>query len=174
MPSPASTVPLNRIQWLNDQSPRADGDFVLYWMIAHRRATWNFSLQRAVELAAHYKKPLVILEALRCDYRWASDRIHGFVIDGMLDNAKAFTKKCATYYPYLEEAKGQGNGLLRELGRRAVAIVTDDFPCFFLPRMVRAVAKRTPVSMDAVDANGLTLQEAGGAVLTISVDPGGG
>ena len=76
MPSQASTVPLNRIQWLNDQSPRPDGEFVLYWMIAHRRSTWNFSLQRAVEVAEHYEKPLVILEALRCDYKWASDRIH--------------------------------------------------------------------------------------------------
>ena len=155
MPSSAPAVPLNRIIPLNDESPRNDGDFVLYWMIAHRRATWNFSLQRAVELAVQHQKPLVILEALRSDYQWASDRIHRFVIDGMIDNARAFSKRAVTYYPYLEENNRQGDGLLRELGRRAVAIVTDDFPCFFLPRMLKAVARRTPVAMEAVDANGI-------------------
>ena len=49
-------VPLNRILTLNDESPNAGGEFVLYWMIANRRATWNFSLQRAAELAVQFQK----------------------------------------------------------------------------------------------------------------------
>ncbi len=150
-----NAVPLDRILPLNDASPNAEGDFVLYWMVAFRRPYWNFSLQRAVELSVEHGKPLVILEALRCDYRWASDRIHQFVIDGMRDNQEAFSEKPVTYYPYLEEAKGAGNGLLRELKSRAVAVVTDDFPCFFLPRMIRAVAKRSQVAMEAIDSNGI-------------------
>lgn len=148
-------VPLLRIATLNDQSPNSDGEFVLYWMTAFRRVKWNFSLQRAVELAKQYGKPLLILEALRSDYRWASDRIHRFVIDGMIDNQRSLAQSCVTYYPYIEPTPHAGDGLLTELGKRAVAVVTDDFPCFFLPRMIRAVALRCPVAMEAIDSNGI-------------------
>ena len=88
----SSEVPALRLRDLNNRSVRADGDFVLYWMIANRRTGWNFSLQRAVDWSLELKKPLVVLEALRCDYRWASDRIHRFVIQGMADNAAAFAQ----------------------------------------------------------------------------------
>ena len=44
-------IPISRIQCLNDHAARPDGDFVLYWMTAFRRSAWNFSLDRAVELA---------------------------------------------------------------------------------------------------------------------------
>jgi len=49
-------------------------------------------LQRAVELAIAWKKPLLVLEGLRIGYRWASDRFHRFILDGML----ATIKKLAT------------------------------------------------------------------------------
>ena len=48
-----------------------------------RRTRFNFGLQRAVECSAALRKPLVVLEALRCDYPWASDRFHQFVLEGM-------------------------------------------------------------------------------------------
>jgi deoxyribodipyrimidine photolyase len=82
-----TAIPDIRIRPCNDQPPREDGDFVLYWMTAFRRLGWNFALERAVEAARELGKPLVILEPLRCGYRWASDRIHRFVIDGMADHA---------------------------------------------------------------------------------------
>ena len=59
-------VPDLRIRTINDIGVDPDGDYVLYWMISFRRARYNFSLQRAVEWAKELKKPLVILEALRC------------------------------------------------------------------------------------------------------------
>ena len=34
-------------------------------------------------------------------------------------------------------------------------MVTDDFPCFFIPRMVAAAASQCPVLLEAVDSNGL-------------------
>ena len=36
--------------------------------------------------ARRLRRPLVVLEALRCGYPWASDRLHRFVLDGMADN----------------------------------------------------------------------------------------
>ena len=38
-------VPATRLQSLNDRPLRPDGDYVLYWMIAARRARWNFALE---------------------------------------------------------------------------------------------------------------------------------
>ncbi len=37
----------------------------------------------------------------------------------------------------------------------ACLVVTDDFPCFFLPRMVAAAARRLKVLCEQVDSNGL-------------------
>jgi deoxyribodipyrimidine photo-lyase len=124
-------------------------------MTASRRTTWNFALDRAVEWAEKLRKPLVILEALRCGYPWASDRMHRFVIDGMGENACRFEGTDVLYYPYLELAPNAGKGLLAALASRACIVVTDDFPCFFLPRMVASAARQVAVLMEVVDSNGL-------------------
>jgi len=73
----------------------------LYWMTAFRRTRWNFSLQHAVDWANRLAKPLLVFEALRIGYPWASDRFHRFVIDGMADNAEILKKIGVSYYPYL-------------------------------------------------------------------------
>jgi deoxyribodipyrimidine photo-lyase len=124
-------------------------------MTSSRRATWNHGLDRAVDWARQLDRPLVILEALRCGYRWASDRFHRFLLQGMADNARDFRSARASYYPYVEPSPGAGSGLLEALAGRACVVVTDEFPCFFLPRMVAAAARRTPVRLEAVDGNGL-------------------
>ena len=61
-------------------------------------------------------KPLVILEALRAGYPWASDRLHRFVLDGMADTARRLRGTGVAYYPYVEPARDAGKGLLRALG----------------------------------------------------------
>jgi len=144
-----------RVRAANDLPVDPSADYVVYWMIAARRPSWNFALDRAIAWARLLRKPLVVLEALRVDYPWASDRLHRFVLDGMVDNARAFAKGPAFYYPYVEPAVGAGKGLLVELARRAALVVTDEFPCFFLPRMVTAAAGRVGVRMEAVDGNGI-------------------
>ena len=145
----------SRVRVLRDAPLRADGDYVLYWMIAARRARWNHGLDRAVALARELGRPLVVLEALRRGYRWRSERIDRFVVSGMADHAAAFAAKGVRYHPYVEPQDGAGRGLLEALARDACAVVTDDFPCFFLPRMVAAAARRVTVRMEAVDSNGL-------------------
>lgn len=153
--APGQKVPLERVRRMNAGVPRLNGDFVLYWMIAQRRTRDNFALDRAVEWAHELDKPLVILEPLRTDYRWASDRLHRFVIDGMRDNAASVKSGQVFYYPYVERKKGGGKGLLEALSKKACAIVTDDYPCFFLPRMVAQAAARVEVILEAVDGAGL-------------------
>lgn len=152
---PAHRVPGLRVRACNESSVQPHADYVLYWMIAARRPYWNFSLDRAVEWSLELNRPLVILEALRSGHKWASDRFHRFVLDGMADNASAFASTRVAYYPYVERYHGAGKGLLAALSRRACVIVTDDFPCFFLPNMVRAAALQIACLMEQVDSNGL-------------------
>ncbi|HEX5052837.1 MAG TPA: deoxyribodipyrimidine photolyase [Planctomycetota bacterium] len=163
-------VPEVRLRRANDRPVRRDGAFVLYWMIAARRRRANFALQRAVELATQLGRPLFVLEPLRCDHRWASDRLHTFVLQGMADNAADFAAAGVRYWPYVEPEPGAGSGLLEALGRRACAVVTDDFPCFFLPRMVAAAAAKLAVRLEVVDGNGLLPMRVGDKVFARAFD----
>lgn len=154
-------VPPARIDACNKNPARPSGDYVLYWMIAARRTRYNFGLERAVEHARALGKPLVVLEALRSGYRWASDRLHTFAIEGMAHNQRAFASagagagKGVLYYPYVEPEEGAGKGLFEALAARAAFVVTDHYPCFFLPKMVARAASICPVGMERVDGNGL-------------------
>ncbi|HTQ95862.1 MAG TPA: hypothetical protein VMH89_03600 [Candidatus Acidoferrum sp.] len=149
------SVPLLRIRRSNETAVRPARDFVLYWMIANRRLRYNFALDRALEHCRTLGKPLVILEALRVGYRWASDRLHRFVIDGMQQNARFCKERGVRYLPYVEPVAGAGKGLLRALGDGACVVVADEFPCFFLPKMVASAAKQLDVLLEQVDSNGL-------------------
>jgi deoxyribodipyrimidine photo-lyase len=124
-------------------------------MVAFRRPRFNFSLQRAVDWAVNLQKPLVILEALRCNYPWASDRFHKFILEGMHDNKKYFERKDVFYYPYVESRPDSGKGLLQNLSKKACLIITDDYPCFFIPEMIRKTASKIPILMEKVDSNGI-------------------
>ena len=148
-------APSSRIRTLNKASLRTDGTFVLYWMTACRRTRFNFGLQHAVDHARALAKPLLVLEALRFDYPWASLRFHQFIVDGMEDNRKRFQQAGISYFPYVEPSPGAGKGLLEELSRHACLVVTDDFPAFFLPGMIEAGARKSAVLMEAVDSNGI-------------------
>lgn len=158
--------PPARLRVLNDGAVRSAGKYILYWMNAARRVQWNYALDRAVELASELKKPLIVLEALRCGYPYASERIHQFVLQGMEDNQAALQGTDVHYYPYVESVIGAGKGLLKNLAKDACVVVTDDCPATFLPRMVAAAATQVSVRMEAVDSNGiLPLREAGKAFL---------
>jgi deoxyribodipyrimidine photo-lyase len=144
-----------RVTPANERPMASRGRYVLYWMIAARRHRWSFALDRALWHARELGKPLLVLEALRAGYRWASDRHHAFVLQGMADNAAAFRAAGVTYLPYVEPEPGAGSGLVEALARHACVVVTDEQPGFFLPRMVAAAAKRIDARVEQVDGNGL-------------------
>ena len=161
-----SRVPSSRIRLLNDLAVNAQGGFVLYWMTSARRLRYNFALQRAVELAVDLGKPLLVLEALASDYPWANDRLHRFVMDGMVANARLARGSRARYFAYVEPTPRGGRGLVRELSRAACVVVTDHFPAFFLPRIAKAAAAASAVRVEAVDGNGLIPLSAHGKAFT--------
>ncbi len=145
---------------VHDVPPQAERAYVLYWMIGARRATWNFALDRAVDWADELGKPLLVLEALRSDYQWASDRLHQFVIDGMRVNAEALSKARIEHYPYLEPAPKAGHGLLQALSANAAVVVTDRTPVFDLADLVSAAGRQVDVRFEEVDGYGIVPLDA--------------
>lgn len=150
-----------RLRVLNDRPRRRDARYVLYWMSASRRTQYNHGLDRAVELANELDRPLLVFEALRAGYRWASLRHHAFVVDGMLDTAARCADADASYAAWIEPIAGAGKGLLAALAADACVVVADDWPCFFLPRALAAAAAQARVAFEAVDSCGLLPLSAG-------------
>lgn len=164
----ATQVPVLRIRQLNQQPLRPERAWVIYWMTAFRRTRSNYALQLARDLAKQLDRPLIILEALRVRYRWASDRFHRFVIEGMRDNQAACAAAKVLYYPYVEPQPGDGSGLLEKLAEQAAAVVTDDYPCFFHPRMLKATSGKLSSALFAVDANCLMPLQAATRTFTVA------
>jgi deoxyribodipyrimidine photo-lyase len=148
-------APSTRVRVLNEKPINPEGDYVLYWMIASRRPRSNFSLDRAMAWAVELGRPVVVVEGLKSDYPFASDRLHRFVIDGMADNHRAFAGSPVLYYPYVEPSPGHGRDLIATLSRDAALVITDDFPGFFLPQAVARAADQVVVRLEAIDSNGL-------------------
>jgi len=148
-------APQNRIRTVADLPVQSDGRYVLYWMTAFRRCRSNFALQHACHTAHTLKKPLLVFEALRCDYPWASARTHHFILEGMRDNAATLSEKRIAYYPYVEPAPNAGKGLLAALAENACVVIGDDSPAFFLPQALAAASRKLHTRLEVVDSNGL-------------------
>ena len=142
-----------RLSRENDRPLARDADYVLYWMQASRRLHHNHALDYALRCARELKKPLVVFEAVRHDYPWATARTHRFVLEGMLANRAAASRLGVTYWPFVGTPSDPGRGLLRKLAARACLVVTDDYPCFVIPEHTAAVAKKADRAVFAVDSN---------------------
>jgi deoxyribodipyrimidine photo-lyase len=88
----------------------------------------------------------------------------------MVDNAAELAGKPVLYYPYLEAVDGAGKGLLAALANRAAVVVGDDFPCFFLPRMVTAAANQIACRFELIDSNGLLPMRAATKLFARAID----
>ncbi len=143
-----------RVRKLNAEPVRLRGQYVVYWMQMFRRLDHNHALDYAIAVARHLKKPLIIYEALKLNYPWASARIHSFVLEGMQANAARARKLGLNYWPFVETPDNAGRGLVKKLAAEAAMIVTDDYPAFIVPAHNRAIAK-LDVAVHAIDANGV-------------------
>ncbi|HSH69380.1 MAG TPA: hypothetical protein VK997_05640, partial [Deferrisomatales bacterium] len=163
----------SRLRCLTPAPVRPDGGYVLYWMIACRRTRWSFALDRAAGWCRALGKPLLVFEPLRAGYPWACERFHQFLLQGMLASRRRCADSGVVYLPYVEPHPGAGKGLLAALAREACAVVTDDHPGFFYPRMLRSAAEQLgyqKVLLEAVDANGLLPVAAADKIFTRAFD----
>jgi len=157
----------SRIRIVNDAPVRSDGAYVLYWMQMYRRLDHNHALDHALACARTESKPLVIYEGLKLGYPWASQRLHTFILQGMLANLDQANRLGLNYWPFVETADDSGRGLLRSLAKNATRVVTDDFPCFIIPDQTAALAAKTDTRVEAVDSNSIVpLAELGSPVVS--------
>lgn len=166
----SAVVPAQRVQAMVDAPPRA-GRYVLYWMTAARRTRFNFALDRARQWGTELGLPVVVLEALRLRYPWASPRFHRFIVDGMYANQASLSAAGVRYHPYVEPSEGHGQGLLAALAAEAAVVVGDDCPMPFLVRMTRAAAAHLQdrgVRFEVVDGNGLYPMRSADRAFTVA------
>ena len=144
-----------RVQLLNDKSADNDGKYVLYWMQMFKRTTHNHALNYAIECANERGLPLVVYEGLKFYYPWASDRFHTFILEGVEEKRRAFEKLGIKYVFYLQKDKSSPKQIVAKIAKHAALIVTDDFPCFIIPKHNAAIVEKASVPVYAVDSNGV-------------------
>ena len=146
-----------RRRWLREGDPRAEGDYVLYWLQMYRRVPDNLALDEAARRAERLELPLVVYEGLNRDYPGASRRTHRFVLGCARETARALEARGIPYVFHLDRP-GHARPAAAEMIRGAALAVVDDYPAFVLPAATGAALARTSdagVPVLAVDDNGV-------------------
>lgn len=113
---------------LNPQAPAPrEGDYVIYWMRVACRVHDNPALDVALTAAKALKKPVFVYHALSERYRYASDRLHTFILEGARDVEQACRSRGLGYAFHLERT-GARDRVLETLAARAALVVTDFMP----------------------------------------------
>jgi len=113
-------IPAARVQVLNP-SPVQAGDYVLYWMQASVRASYNHALEFAIEQANTLKKPLVVFFGITEAYPGANLRHYVFMLEGLEQASRALAKRGIQLVVRRESPE---NGVVR-MARRACLVVVD-------------------------------------------------
>ncbi len=144
-----------RVTLLNNKEPNNDGKYILYWMQMSKRAHSNHALNVAIRAANERKVPLVVYEGLKFHYPWASDRFHAFIMEGVNEKREAFEKRGIRYLFYLQKDDKSPKNTVAQLAKDAVLIITDDYPCFIIPKHNKAIAEKASIPVYEVDSNGI-------------------
>ncbi|SMP74272.1 hypothetical protein SAMN06265222_11794 [Neorhodopirellula lusitana] len=110
-----------------DQTDHAPGEFVLYWMHNAVRGHENPALDVAVQLAVQNGLPVLVYHGLAENYPYASDRHHVFILQAARDVQRELNVAGIPYAFHLERTGHRGPHL-RDLARRAAALVTETMP----------------------------------------------
>ena len=165
MPDPSLPIDEQRLFLPGTRTPRSGGEFVLYWMQSAQRADWNPALEYAIAQANALRLPLLVYHGLRHDYPWDSDRLHSFILEGVVDLQAGFEARGIQYAFFLDHRSVDGaawteGGPLVRLAGRAALVVTDFSPTFIFPRQLRALRRKTATPVIAVDGCGVVPLQA--------------
>ncbi len=144
----------SRVTKLNNASENKKGRYVLYWMQMFKRASHNYALNFAIQMANERRLPLVVYEGLTFSYPWANDRFHTFILEGVAEKYAEFYERGIRYVFYLQRNKHDARNTVEQLAREAALLVTDDYPCFIIPRHNERIAQ-LDLPVYGVDANGM-------------------
>lgn len=127
------------------------GRFVLYWMCTAMRSRDNPCLDAARHAAAAQGLPLLVYQGLSWRAWYASDRTHGFILEGARDVAPGLAAQ-GVRHVFALERDGHDVHALRDLARGAAMVFTEDFPVGDLARWRAALARSTGRPVYVVDA----------------------
>ena len=144
----------SRVTKLNNASENKKGRYVLYWMQMFKRASHNYALNFAIQMANERRLPLVVYEGLTFSYPWANDRFHTFVLEGVEEKQAEFAERGIRYIFNLQRNERDPRRVVQQLAREAALLVTDDYPCFIVPRHNERISQLDR-QVFAVDANGM-------------------
>jgi deoxyribodipyrimidine photo-lyase len=144
----------SRVTKLNDASENTKGSYVLYWMQMFKRASHNYALNFAIQMANERRLPLIVYEGLTFSYSWANDRFHTFILEGVAEKQVEFAERGIRYIFYLQKNGRDPRDTVAHLAREAAIVVTDDYPCFIVPRHNERIS-HLHLPVYAVDANGM-------------------
>ncbi len=138
-----------RARLLRSREP-VPGEFVLYWMRTAVRSEENPALDAAIHLANCLDLPVFVYHALSERYPYASDRHHTFVLQGARDVQQRLQQREIAYAFHLERPGHRGPHL-RELGRRAAVVVTEEMPTPPLNRWTELLSRQLDRPVVTVD-----------------------
>ncbi len=144
----------NRVTKLNNTKENTKGRYVLYWMQMFKRASHNYALNVAIQMANERRLPLVVYEGLKFYYPWACDRFHTFILEGVEEKYAEFAERGIRYVFYLQRNNRDPKKTVARLAKDAALLVTDDYPCFIIPEHNERIAQLN-LPVYAVDANGM-------------------
>jgi hypothetical protein len=122
-------------------APR-DGEFIVYWMRVAARATENPALDVALSMGRQLGKPVFVYHALSQRYRYASDRLHTFILEGARDVQRDLTARGIGSVFHLERTP---EPVLTALAARAALVVTDFMPVNPMLAWDQTVARHAPL-----------------------------
>ncbi|MEM9365661.1 MAG: FAD-dependent oxidoreductase [Planctomycetota bacterium] len=151
----------DRAQWIVSphQSHHGPGNFVLYWMHNAIRAHENPALEAAIALANQNGLPLLVYHAVSEKYPYASDRHHAFLIQGARDVQREM-RSLGIRYAFHLERRGHRGPHLRDLTRRAAALITEQMPVPPLTAWSERIRAVTQTPILVVDAHCLAPVDA--------------
>jgi deoxyribodipyrimidine photo-lyase len=142
-----------RVRILDDAGARPGGRYVLYWCRVNRRVKSNHALRFAAARANSLGVPLLVFDSLGCDYPYANDRLHTFVLEGVPEFAAALGRLGIGYGFHLATRRRASHAVLRLVAAQAAAIVTDDYPEALLRHLPAAAEIARGVESHAVDSS---------------------
>ncbi len=147
------TVEPERIRQLNEAAEKPDAEYVLYWAQMNRRVDANHGLLYAAEIANRLNLPVLVYEGLTCSYRYANDRMHTFILQGVPETARRLEQAGIGYVFYLRRKTESPNNTLYQLAKNAAAVVTDDYPTFIARDQNRSVPAKLDIPYYVVDSS---------------------
>ena len=135
-----------RTRKLNDK-PVKEGEYVLYWMQAAVRSSYNHALEYAVEEANRAGLPLAVVFCLDASFPEANARHFAFLLQGLAEVRSALSARGIAFTVLNESC----TDAVPRLSGRAAAVVTDR-GCLRIQRQWRsAAAKASACAMFGVD-----------------------